>query len=46
MPLIRTYPPRSFDTNWLAVFQLTKAGLMLRADITGTKYWKNEKLNR
>jgi lipid-binding SYLF domain-containing protein len=33
-------------TNGLAVFQLTKAGLMLRADITGTRYWKHEKLNR
>jgi len=33
-------------TNGLAIYQITKAGLMLRADITGTKYWKNQKLNR
>jgi lipid-binding SYLF domain-containing protein len=29
----------------LAVYQLTDAGLMLQVDISGTKYWKNEKLN-
>lgn len=27
--------------NGLAVFQMTKAGLMLQADISGTKYWKS-----
>ena len=27
-------------TNGMAVYQLTKAGLMLQADISGTKYWK------
>jgi lipid-binding SYLF domain-containing protein len=32
-------------TNGLAIFQLTDKGLMLHADIAGTKYWKNEKLN-
>jgi lipid-binding SYLF domain-containing protein len=32
--------------NGLAVFQLTKGGLMLQADISGTKYWKSKKLNR
>ena len=32
-------------TNGLAVFQLTEAGLMLQADISGTKYWKSKKLN-
>ena len=31
--------------NGLAVFQLTGTGLMLQADIAGTKYWKNKKLN-
>jgi lipid-binding SYLF domain-containing protein len=32
-------------TNGLAIYQLTDKGLMLHADIAGTKYWKNEKLN-
>ncbi|MDK1020575.1 MAG: hypothetical protein QGD90_02945 [Candidatus Hydrogenedentes bacterium] len=32
--------------NGLAVYQLTGTGLMLQADIAGTKYWKNKKLNR
>lgn len=31
--------------NGLAVFQLTEKGLMLSADIAGTKYWQNKKLN-
>jgi lipid-binding SYLF domain-containing protein len=31
--------------NGMAVYQLTQAGLMLQADISGTKYWKNDKLN-
>ena len=31
--------------NGMAVFQLTQAGLMLQADISGTKYWKSKKLN-
>jgi lipid-binding SYLF domain-containing protein len=31
--------------NGVAVYQLTEAGLMLQADIAGTKYWKNDKLN-
>ena len=31
--------------NGLAVYQLTEKGLMLNADIAGTKYWKNKKLN-
>ena len=31
--------------NGLAVYQLTESGLMANADIAGTKYWKNEKLN-
>ena len=29
----------------LAVYQLTSAGAMLQADVTGTKYWKHKKLN-
>ena len=33
-------------TNGLAIYQLTDKGLMLHADIAGTKYWKNKKLNR
>jgi len=32
--------------NGLAVYQLTDTGLMANADIAGTKYWKNKKLNR
>jgi len=31
--------------NGLAIYQLTEKGLMLNADIAGTKYWKNKKLN-
>ena len=31
--------------NGLAVFQLTQAGLLLQADISGTKYWKSDALN-
>jgi len=31
--------------NGLAVYQLTDKGLMANADIAGTKYWKNKKLN-
>ncbi|UCF69400.1 MAG: hypothetical protein JSV80_09055 [Acidobacteriota bacterium] len=33
-------------TNGMAVYQLTEAGLMLQADIAGTKYWKSDKLNK
>ncbi len=29
----------------IASFQFTEKGLMLQADISGTKYWKNDKLN-
>lgn len=32
-------------SNGLAIYQLTEKGLMLHADIAGTKYWKNEALN-
>lgn len=31
--------------NGVAVYQITDKGLMLQADISGTKYWKNDKLN-
>jgi len=31
--------------NGIAIYQLTEAGLMASADIAGTKYWKNKKLN-
>ena len=33
-------------TNGLAIYQLTEKGLMANADIAGTKYWKNDKLNK
>jgi len=33
-------------TNGIAIYQLTKGGLMASADIAGTKYWKNKKLNK
>jgi lipid-binding SYLF domain-containing protein len=32
--------------NGMAVYQFTEGGLMLQADISGTKYWKSKKLNR
>jgi lipid-binding SYLF domain-containing protein len=31
--------------NGLAIFQITEKGLMLQADLTGTKYWAPKKLN-
>jgi lipid-binding SYLF domain-containing protein len=31
--------------NGLATYTLTEAGLMLQADLSGTKYWKSRKLN-
>ena len=31
--------------NGIAVWQITEKGLMALADISGTKYWKNKKLN-
>lgn len=33
-------------SNGVAVFQMTDAGLMLQADISGTKYWRAKKWNR
>ncbi len=32
--------------NGIAIYQMTEAGLMLQADIAGTKYWKAKKLNK
>jgi len=32
--------------NGLAVYQITDKGLMLNADISGTKFWKDKKLNK
>jgi len=32
--------------NGMAVYQITDKGLMAAADIAGTKYWKNDKLNQ
>jgi len=29
----------------MAIYQLTESGLMLQADIAGTKYWKYDKIN-
>jgi lipid-binding SYLF domain-containing protein len=36
---------RATFRNGVAVFQFTKAGLLLGADLSGTKFWKNEELN-
>ncbi|MEJ2582833.1 MAG: YSC84-related protein, partial [Acidobacteriota bacterium] len=36
---------RTDFVNGLAIYQLTEKGLMLNADLSGTKYWKNKKLN-
>jgi lipid-binding SYLF domain-containing protein len=33
-------------SNGMAIYQITDKGLMALADIAGTKYWKNKKLNR
>jgi len=33
-------------TNGMAIYQITEKGLMAFADIAGTKYWKNDKLNK
>lgn len=32
--------------NGMAFYQITEAGLMLQADIAGTKYWQDKKLNK
>jgi len=31
--------------NGLAIYKMNEAGLMASADVSGTKYWKNDKLN-
>jgi len=31
--------------NGIAIYQITDSGLMAQADIAGTKYWKDDKLN-
>ena len=33
-------------SNGMAIYQITDTGLMAFADIAGTKYWKNKKLNK
>ncbi len=33
-------------SNGLAIYQLTEKGLMLNADVAGTKYWLDDKLNQ
>ena len=33
-------------TNGIAVYQFTEKGLIAQADIAGTKYWKDEDLNK
>jgi hypothetical protein len=33
-------------TKGLAIYQLTESGLMLKADVSGTKYWVDKKLNK
>jgi lipid-binding SYLF domain-containing protein len=33
-------------SNGMAIYQITDKGLMAHADVAGTKYWKNKKLNR
>lgn len=30
----------------MAIYQITEKGLMLQADVSGTKYWKDKKLNK
>jgi lipid-binding SYLF domain-containing protein len=32
--------------NGMAIYQMTEKGLMAAADVAGTKYWKNDKLNQ
>jgi len=31
--------------NGLAIYKMNESGLMASADVSGTKYWKNDKLN-
>jgi len=32
--------------NGIAIYQITEKGLMANADVAGTKYWQNDKLNK
>ena len=32
--------------NGIAIYQMTEKGLMANADVAGTKYWQNDKLNK
>jgi len=32
--------------NGMAIYQMTEKGLMANADLAGTKYWQNDKLNK
>jgi len=36
---------REIVVGLLAVYQMTDGGLMVNADIAGTKYWKDGNLN-
>ncbi len=33
-------------TNGMAYYQISETGIMLDADLTGTKYWKSEEINK
>lgn len=33
-------------TNGIAIYQLTDAGLLLQADVSGTRFWQSRRLNR
>jgi hypothetical protein len=33
-------------TQGVVIYQLTESGLMLKADVSGTKYWMDKKLNQ
>ncbi len=33
-------------TQGLAIYQMTESGLMLKADVSGTKFWVDKKLNK
>ncbi len=41
----RTYMKMGTAGLNIAFYQLTESGLMLQADISGTKYWKYDKIN-
>ena len=33
-------------TNGIAIYQLTDAGLLLQADVSGTRFWQSRRLNK